>query len=386
MTKRIIVSCENEQELQDLISVVSCLKSLTPTKTYYIDIINIAGGETTTALECLPFDTIIRPNHKILFWYKSPSKIKKIIGVIALSIYFQRISNKTQAKSIITGVPLVFFRSLTFRRNRTIKLFSIIRSIILISNRNTSLSSYIYWFIKKLNLRRGVENFFIDYNADHLFCIGQSTKDFLIHRGINPKKITISGSLYCQRLSNLFYKTKTPAISNKKTIVFFTAAFLWHGDNKSHPYQLDLIKEIQQLIVEYNSNNKENIIIEFVLRKHPRDLSDYNSVESTSEKEYFFTNYPQDTLYLSVISTLSLELSSIGLNCLFISSPYFQNKYNEWYKIQNIKPISPQKLASNLPTLFSNYSYNIISPSAIDTQKTKSANLIIANTILNQIQ
>lgn len=329
--KKVIFSCQNNQELLDLAIVAEIVKRNENIIPILYDMTSMTGFPLDKK-KCEYFD---KKYGSISFFFISFSRLNIIFKVIislinALNII--RIMKQEKSTLCVTGVPLLTFRLLGFFG---VPRISYLRGVIAQSEKNTSVSSKLFHWLKNVSDKKPLIHILSDYYSEDVICTGSVTESFLKLRSVPSKNIHVLGSIYCDSHRN---KSNEQTGVKQKCIVFLSSAFGMHGYNNSQKYQLDLIMDINQIL----KNNFEAEDYKFIVKKHPREvINTYkNMPESILVDDVFHDvlNYPSETLYISPISTLLFELAELGRKVALISNNDLLREHGEWYRAMHITP------------------------------------------------
>lgn len=327
-----IISCENEQELSDILCLKKELRD-NGLDAIYFNMAPLLGGLSFhNTIHCnfiKIFDSISMSKREFKKLSSSIKLFASFINALVLIVLYYR----SGAKFILIGAPLLTYRLARILTLGKLKTVSVIRGVIVYSENNSSVSSKMFMRMGALARSRLFRSIFSDFYSHLVFCIGESTKDFLISRAVPSSHIRISGSLYCDSLVNNTNST----VDSKKSIVFFSSAFASHGYPEAQAAQTRLIRNIKKLATENACS--------FTIRKHPReDLEIYlndddliNDLDSSVQNPLI--GYSSNALFLSTVSTLIFEMSYIGRHARIISDDFFSDRFSNWYRNVHIKPI-----------------------------------------------
>jgi len=331
MSVHLLVTCEKQQELDDLEKVAYELKQ--EDKDIIITFVNmgIFTGEEMH-VSTLLFNNVTTPLPLFKGAYYKLGIIKKMITVVYGISLLLNICIKSGVTHIVYGVPIVFFRAINFVPFRKFRTYSYIRSNIAINNvSERKISSFLAKFFKK-------------YVADHFFCIDDVTNKFInnLYPACRGNKSLNIGSIYSY---SLFMQNKTQGQQSSQevqNICFLTSAFSWHGDADAGFEQVLLAELLLKTIQEFNSNYSKKI--NFYIKLHPRD--NIGSYISLLEQDgcYVFESSQleaadQSYCFLSILSTMSFELAISGYKSLYVCSDFFKTKYDEWYRNNKVLPM-----------------------------------------------
>lgn len=254
-------------------------------------------------------------------------------------MYFSR---KFKVTHVLHGVPIVFVRALSFDPFRKYKTFSYIRSTIVSDNsRRRHLPAILRKFFNAFPMTKA-------YVADYFFCIDDSTKKYIdsFYSHCSGSRVRNIGSIYSY---NIFMKKSLLRHSSQKgrqeveNVCFLSSAFAWHGDMQASDEQVKMLGELLKKIQLFNL--RANKTLRLILKLHPRDsVEPYRSLIEqdglTVIDELNIEELDDSYCFVSVLSTLSYELSMAGFRSLYLCNDFFMNKYEEWYEKNNIVPLS----------------------------------------------
>lgn len=357
---RVIFSCENAQEYQDLSIAMRALHEKHGADIIYFNLGSATDIDSkgTTNLE------FVISEHDAIRVFKDSLKhlppAKKLAAGLLIAIQLLSLCRKTKTKKVIIGVPLLPYRIARILSFGKIRFISIIRGVIAQSGEKTSLSSRLFLKLRTLGHLPFMKRILSDYYADIVICTGETTKNFLLSRMVPEKSIKTIGSIYCDERIHL--STNHKYKSNQKVIVFVSSAFAWHGDTSAQNEQLKLIKKINQEINNITSIQK----IKLIIRTHPReDIAPYQeafakdpNIEVDDKAKDPFISYPSDALFVSPVSTLIFELAYLGRPAFLVADEFFLNHMRNWYQAIEATP------NTNIKELINNYlTKDIQSPS-----------------------
>jgi len=325
-----IIACENKQELDDLIYLIK--KSSGEINPTYFDMSQLLG---TPKLEGSEFFTKNKKSINIFGdKFKNLSPLKKILSSIVNGVILAVEYKKTRSDILITGTPLLTLRVARIISFGKIKTAVLIRGVIAYSSSETSLSSMIFLKIKNLAKIGAIQRIVSDYYGDLVFCTGEITKNFIMSRLVPEENLIVAGSLYCDRQD----ESQHPTRKEGKCIVFISSALEFHGYRDAQDIQTKMIEE---LITEVEKiDPKKTCTIQ--VRKHPREnieIYKKNKLIASHLDESLppTSEYPEDTLFISPISTLAFELAYQKRNSQILTTPELQDKFSEWYASMGIE-------------------------------------------------
>jgi len=229
----------------------------------------------------------------------------------------------------------------------------------------TSLSDQIYFLGKKFKLESRLLN---PYEATLCLTNSYITESFLKERDIDKNRIVNIGAVFLEG---------TPFLKNddsKPRVVFITQAYAEHKHPDADKEQQEVIRHILKI------TKKEDL--KLIIRKHPRDNTDYDEVLKDLSEDYKInTDFPDvfistlsiKDIAISPFSTMAFELQSRDLRTIFInmhSMPSYDSAFKkngiistDWKKIESfsLPPLyiqnkvfsryNPSQLASKLKSL-----------------------------------
>ena len=328
---RFILSCENKQELVDLIAIAQALRDTQGHDVEYFDITPLlAGGKG---------EWVDTPLFKRQWCAKAiqgqafkemPAGLKLLTSLINASylvfLYYSR-----RADFLLVGTPLLTYRLARMLTFGNLRLVTYIRGIIAYSDENTSVSSRIFTRFSKLMRLRAFASIVSDYYSDFVICTGEVTARFIGSRGVPTENIHVAGSVYCDSL------TGDEGHKDKKTVVFVSSAFTFHGYHDAQQAQTAMIRSISEHLAAQHPQ------VGFVVRIHPREgLSCYdNGLAQFLDAAVGdpLTSYPSNALFISPISTLIFEMAYADRQSYLVADPFFVRRFNTWYKAVGVVPI-----------------------------------------------
>jgi hypothetical protein len=337
--KSIIVSCENDQELKDIETILSCLEG--DVDLYRYDLSNVYG-DTNKLKSIIKYKKTILAPAILGDGFRNRGGVFKFLIALSVSIHLLYFARKTKASYIFVGVPLVFFRLARIMSFSKLKTISLIRSLIVESKSTVSLSSQSFWVAKKIFGDSMLLKLFSDYYADLIFVSGDVSAKFIESRGVPKDCIESVGSISVDTMNEELSFCDSTIVSSEENIVFITSAFSWHGQIEAQKAQYDLINKIKRDVEKYNVENYTDL--KLVVCVHPRDdarmyenLGTEVLIEANDSN--FLCRY-RNSLFLSILSTLSFELRYSGFHSYLISNDFFKKKYSKWYKNVDAEPIT----------------------------------------------
>lgn len=327
MPTNLMVTCEKQLELDDLIKIAIDLKRLDPLLIiHFIDISELTGEKLIWPKGL--FSQVLKVSNKFDRPYYKLGLVKKIVAVIYGSKKIYSYIKKNQVTDVLYGVSIIFFRIINFlpRKYRT---FSYIRSIVCDDNLSRKkLPKFIRKLLNSINITK-------PYIADAIFCIDKVTTRYINNFYLNDKEKNIFevGSIYAY---DLFLKNNEKQSFYQKitNVCFLTSAFSWHGDVEASKNQILLLKTLYENIQCYNRNSSDSV--RFFVKIHPRDPidlyetllqdKDISIIENLSDYQF-----NRATCFVSTLSTLSLELKIAGFKSVYLANDFFIRMYADWY-------------------------------------------------------
>ncbi len=336
--RKIVFSCQNNQELEDLSLVAVDLKANHNAIPVLYDVSGLMGED---------FDPAVVGRFSIHYSgvevfkkkFNELSAGKKLLVSLVNALNLLRVCLKERSRVCIIGVPLLVYRLASFLGLGQLTMISYIRGIIAQSGDETSLSSKLYrrfgWLCVG-PLKRIVS----DYYADKVICIGRVTHDFVTSRRVPERNVKVVGSVYCDSRLEVGTGEKI-CKAEKKEIIFLSSAFAAHGYIDSQSAQTKLALNI----LEYLNSNFSPDEFRFVVRKHPRESADnYQEVERLggvidSGGLDAIVSYAANACFLSPVSTLLFELAYLGRSVALVADEHFLSRHAEWYSRLNASPM-----------------------------------------------
>lgn len=337
--KKVLFSCQNAQELEDLILVATELKHKHNVTPVLYDVSRLMGKEFEDGLvKSFP----VRYTGIRLFKesFKDLSALKKLTLSFVNALNLIRICLKERCSICVIGVPLLVYRLMGGLALGRLTTISYIRGIVAYSGDETSLSSKVYLRLRRLAKIRILNRVISDYFADIVVCIGRVTKDFIGSRGVREGDIKVIGSVFCD---SRLEACKQPSVNQGvgKELVYLSSAFAAHGYEESQYAQTHLVLGILRFLNSKYSSDQ----FKFIVRKHPRESSSFyeefqregglvdDAAGDASQ------SYSSDALFLSTLSTLIFELAYLGEKTALISNDFFVSEHGEWYAALGAKPV-----------------------------------------------
>lgn len=323
-----IITCENKQELDDLLYLIE--KSAGEIDPIYFDMSKTLGTSKLEGSERV--GTTIESLNPFSEKFKNLSPLKKIITSLINAILLAIIYKKYKSDVLISGTPLLTIRMAKIITLGKIKTAVIIRGIIAHSSNETSTSSNFFLKTKKFARTKIAKIIISDYYGDIVFCTGEVTKNFIKSRLVPEENIVVAGSLYCDRQPTAANKNNT-----EKLIVFIPSALSFHGYHDAQQLQTKLIEDILQ---EFKSATQG--LCKIQIRKHPREnIEIYQSnpilIDHLDCTLPPINSYPENTLFISPISTLAFELAYQKKNSHIVTTAELQDKFCDWYSSMGVQ-------------------------------------------------
>jgi hypothetical protein len=340
--KKILISCENEQELLELRLVLKELKKERPLwKFIFFDTNKIfKGNEIVYDSEF--FDRVYSSVNSFNRNFKELSKLEKLKVIIKNIFLLRKIFKKEKIDLFLTGVPLVFFRFAHISLSQKPIYISYVRSFLTQREVPHSLSDKLNRFSQNIPVLKKL-SVFNNWYSDFIVTIGTLNRKYFISRGIFEEKVIISGPLlldfYRRRIKN------TQGIERKErieTVYLLSTAFRWHNDYLAHEEQKKVIESFFKIYhLKYRNSFK------LIFRPHPRDnineykdiVKKYDIMVDKGEITELIGNFSPRTVLVSTLSTLNLEWEYLGGKSIFISTPLIFERYRNFYETLNINPV-----------------------------------------------
>ncbi|MNJ23667.1 hypothetical protein D3C77_180570 [compost metagenome] len=328
-----IVSCENDQELVDLTRLARKLNE-NNFRVCFFDLAPMLGITASTSID-FDFYCSIYKSLGCGRKFKSLSALPKLLIAILNAIKLIYIYYKSGARFVLIGTPLLVYRLARIITFGHLKTVSVIRGVVAHSEEATSLSSKLFIKFGRLARSKLFRSLFSDYYSSLVLCTGGVTRNFLLSRGVPVENIKVTGSIYCDSLAE--GAGGKGGGTEKRLIVFISSAFAFHGYDDAQSAQSALIKKIR--------NFSDEIGVDFVVRKHPREsLSFY--VEDAGLSGCLgnrdcdpLVGYPENTLFISTVSTLIFEMAYVGRSTCFIADDFFTIRFSSWYHAVGVTPV-----------------------------------------------
>ena len=326
-----ILSCENKQELTDLMAIAQALYDTRGHDVLYFDIAPLLSGAKGDSLESTLFKRQWSAKEIDGRIFKEMSAGLKLLASLINAFYLIFLYYTQRAEFVLVGTPLLTYRLARILTFGNLRLVSYIRGVIAYSDENTSVSSRMFIRFGRLMHLRAFASIFSDYYASSVICTGEVTARFVASRGVPVKNIKVVGSVYCDRLSGDEGKL------GEKTVVFVSSAFAFHGYDDAQREQTALIRSIKTHMLTHHPE------VRFVVRRHPREEERFygSDLEECLDSEVGdpLTCYPSNALFLSPISTLIFEVAYAGRQAYIVSDEYFIQRFKSWYESVGLAPI-----------------------------------------------
>lgn len=334
---KVLFSCQNSQELEDLSLVAQQLVKDGIVPILY-DLSKISGAKFQEEMVCR-FPVVYPGIALFSDGFGNLSIGKKIITALLNAVNLVRLCVVLRCSVCVIGVPLLIYRLAGFLGFGRVRFISYIRGIIAQSGSETSLSSKVFGRVGWLCIGP-LKCVVSDYYADCVVCIGEVTRRFVEGRRVPAGNIKVLGSIYCDS-RYLSVNNSVAFHGGRREFVFLSSAFAAHGYMDSQASQSELIVEI----LTYLKDNFSSEDFSFVVRKHPRErIEDYGyllemgAVVDDSGGDAF-RSYSESACFISPISTLLFELAYLGRTAVLVSNPHFLEKHAEWYEKIDARPI-----------------------------------------------
>jgi hypothetical protein len=174
--------------------------------------------------------------------------------------------------------------------------------------------------------------------ADFLLCIDEASSAFIKNEYYKNSKANIKtiGSISSYNFKKIGLMSNGASnfgIKEKNTVCFITSAFDWHGNGAGDKLQSDILRKLLLLA------SKE--MFDLQIKVHPRDQAEkylklYPSAVIVNNKNFLSV----ETIYVSMLSTLSLELHSAGYRSLFVCDNQSYKTFENWYKCNSVMPVN----------------------------------------------
>lgn len=316
MVKNVIVSCENAQELCSLIGILKGVNA----RFFYFD---VAGFYSSVNVALPKSWTVFRARQVFEGKFSELGLFKKYMNYIGFAVQLLLLIFRLRPVLLVVGVPLIFFRLQRFFSGGRVKVISVLRSVVFGSPPDARLSNF-----KRLLMRLGL----VGYSADVALCVGESTARFA--RSQSFDEVLSVGPFDADA-----YLSKHPACGytypgDYDVLVFIGAAYSWHGDSDSELQQSVCLSDLKAHCACLGKR--------FIYLEHPRgNLAD----EASHEIDVMRGGMPAcldlieahkgRVYFVSMLSTMSFELSYLGFPCCFYVTDTFLGKYSFWYLAQH---------------------------------------------------
>lgn len=328
---RFILSCENKQELADLMAIAQALHDKHGLEVFYFNITPLLAGGEGDSVNTSLFKRQWRAKAIRGHAFKQMSAGLKLLASLINAFYLVFLYYARRADFVLVGTPLLTYRLARILTFGNLRLVTYIRGIIAYSDENTSVSSRMFIRFGRLMRLRAFASILSDYYADLVICIGEVTANFIASRGVPAENIKVVGSVYCDNLSG------DEGEDGEKTVVFVSSAYAFHGYDDAQQAQTTLIRLIRKHIEAHHPQ------VRFVVRRHPREaLSFYDhDLAQCLDAEVGdpLTSYPSNALFISPISTLIFEVSYAGRQGYIVTDEFFARRFDAWYKSVRLDPV-----------------------------------------------
>jgi hypothetical protein len=318
MNSRVVVSCENLQELDSILSVLLV--------DYLAEDIVIFG---TVALYGPGLEGEFYRNCRVVGVrrifngvFKKSNPVKRILESICIAYQLSRLLRKLDVDVLVVGVSLIYHRLVKKFMGDKILIVSIVRSVIVGGDGASFASSIKSSVFNALGLGH--------YLADSYICTGPVTEKFL--NGVGANNIYTVGPFDVDY--TLPSRVKDPRYLD--TVVFITGAYSWHGDEYGQGVQVELVRKLKFFLATKGVGLKVLV--------HPRDSLDVYGfsdgvIEGGLAKCIELEANTDGILFVSMASTLSFELAYLGFRSVLLSSPEFYRKHADWYRKVGVSPL-----------------------------------------------
>lgn len=327
---RFFLSCENKQELVDLIEIAQALHDNYGYDVLYFDIAPLLSGGQSDSVEIGLFERQWRAKCIKGRLFKEMSVGLKLLTSFVNAFRLALLYYSNRAHFVLVGTPLLTYRLARILTFGNLRLVSYIRGVIAYSDENTSISSRIFLRFGKLKKFQFLSGLLSDYYASLVICIGNVTARFIASRGVPKRNIKVVGSVYCDKLLG------GEGIKGEKTVVFVSSAFAFHGYEDAQQAQTALIRLIKNYISEQHPR------LRFVVRPHPREANIYGPDLAKCldlERGDPLIRYPSNALFISPVSTLIMELACAGRQSFIVADEFLHRRFGDWYEAVGVTPI-----------------------------------------------
>jgi hypothetical protein len=337
--RSVVFSCHNNQELIDLSEALVSLKEEGVEDIVFFDLSSFYG-------EYLDPELLNRfsKRHKAILSRRGRFKNMGAAGKLFFSILFAFqllfVCRKYKSSTVVVGVPMLVYRLAGLFSFGRLFVMSYLRGIIIESPKEVSVSSRLYFILKKVALGRA-GRVISDYYADRVICIGDTTKDFVIGRSVPEANVVVLGSIYCDQRYSATLKLGSVHAKPVRQVVFISSALAAHGYVESQKSQTELIKAIYEAVCSCSGS----FDVKFIVRQHPREDSaiyseilemgidvDNSGLDST-------VIYDSGTLFVSPLSTLLFELAYLGRRAMLVSNEALFTTHSAWYRGIKAEPV-----------------------------------------------
>jgi hypothetical protein len=277
INRKIFLIGQNQQQVSNLILVADQLveEGFQKTDLTFLSLDNVHCQNTNKALKDLNYNLIELP-FKLTKPFYLNSYFQRLVSIFKSIEFFKQIICKDSI--LILGCDGAFERvAISLVENPQNDVFLIVDGVLsntkfdfleVMQNSEEKIKDIAKVLIGKIKntLTLISKRLNIDYFAfstvgqsksGQVYVVGQSTKDVLVHQGVNPNKVLVTG------VPRFDIQNLVPATSNVKKILYLSSAFAWHN---FHEYDLAQKNDICQL-TEFFANSE----YEFNIKIHPRE-------------------------------------------------------------------------------------------------------------------
>lgn len=311
---KILVSCENEQELKTLFEITKNIDA----QFFYFDVIPFYSSKQ---VEIPSSWRTFRPRFVSKESFFCAFSLCRFLNYALLALQLFFLIAWLRPSGLLVGVPLVFIRLQRLFFFGRFKLVSVLRSVVFADGEVHKTS-----YLKGLLRRWGV----LGYSADLFIGVGDSTGRFLEAFG-GGKYIAVGpfdadNCLLAGSPRDLAYP------GDFDVMVFIEGAFAWHGDQRAELDQQRCASDIKQYCQRMNKK--------MLFLSHPRGCGVSESagldiltggLDACVE---LVRQHNGRVYFVSMLSTMCFELSYLGFAGCFYAPQGFLDRLGGWHALQ----------------------------------------------------
>jgi hypothetical protein len=315
MTK-VVVSCENKEELVSILSVLS--STLPRPDIYFFDTISLYSNHDIGLLGEL---NVVKCRRFFSGNFRSLGRCRKLIESLYISFQIFSLMRGLSAKVLVVGVSLVYHRVLKFILGGRLYIISFVRSTIVGQDDGR---------VRAVLRRFG----FVGSVGDSYYCTGEITAKYLEKQ--SGGVINIIGPIDADQYP---ISSICPRSEKVSCLVLISSAFSWHGDDSGQYTQVEYFRSLASTALSAG--------IRVVILVHPRDdcglYADIPNVEISaggiSKCIDIHNQVGGCAQFVSMASTLSFELAYLGMKSVLATDSFFYERNKPWYSSLGINPV-----------------------------------------------